>query len=70
MEHGMADTGDTAPRRLTSFEIDEDLRKWLDRKVAARIIEDRPKEERTIGAIIREALRDARERDEQIALAS
>jgi Arc/MetJ-type ribon-helix-helix transcriptional regulator len=50
-------------RNLTSIELDDELREWIDEQVARRIIEKRPHGERSMAAVIREVLHDARQRD-------
>jgi hypothetical protein len=63
MEHGMGDERDAPKRSLTSFEIPEDLRAWLDRKIVERIEAGLPRDERSMGAVIRDLLNEARERE-------
>lgn len=63
----MEDEKGTSYRRLTSFEIDEELRRWLDLKVVSRIEAGVPRNERTMGAVIRDLLNEARVREEVAA---
>ena len=54
-------------KALTSLEIDEDTKRWLELKVAERFVEGRPFGERSMGAVIRDILTEQRKREEQAA---
>lgn len=59
-------------RTVLAVEVEPDLKRWLELKAAARIVEGRPYGERSMGAVIRDILDTARadsERDE-LAVAS
>lgn len=63
----MGDEREAPKRNLTSFEIPENLRVWLDKKIVQRIELGMPHGERSMGAVIRDLLNEARERDERAA---
>jgi hypothetical protein len=46
-------------RQTVTIEVEPDVKRWLERKAAERIIEGRPHGERSVGAVIRDLLHDA-----------
>lgn len=46
-------------RHLVTVEVDPEIKRWLERKTAERLIEGRPHGERSISAVVRDLILDA-----------
>lgn len=49
----------TVRRHVITLEVDPDLKRWLERKAAERLIEGRPHGERSVGAVLRDIVAEA-----------
>ncbi len=53
-------------RQVVTVEVDAEIKRWLERKAAERIIEGRPHGERSVGAVIRDLLSTAQLAEEPV----
>lgn len=54
-------------RQVITLEVEPDLKRWLERKAAERMIDGRPHGERSVSAVIRDIIGDAYRSDQEAA---
>lgn len=56
-------TEQTERRTVVTVELDPELLQWLKRQSANRLLEGRPHGERSMGAVVRDLIAEAREKE-------
>lgn len=54
-------------KTTVTVEVDADLKRWLERKSAERLIEGRPYGERSMGAVVRDLIAQAARQEAEVA---
>ena len=57
-------------RHLVTVDVEPDMKRWLEREAAKRLIEGRPHGERSVNAVVRDILEAARAESEPVELAA